>query len=97
MRCGARKCRICGIQHDIAFTSREEMPHIGLKDIVLDQVIYDVQGKSQVGTEPSPPVGIAVGVIAEKTLGGILGKTFFAHRDGTGGNVKSSVPRVVCE
>jgi hypothetical protein len=97
MRCGTRKYHICGIQYDKAFSGREEMADVCLKYIVLDQVIYDIQGKSQVGAEPSSPVGKAGGVITEKALGEVLDKTFLAHRNGTGGNVKPGVPRVVCE
>ncbi len=83
------------VHHHEALARCEQVGHVRLEHRVFGEVIDDVQGDGQVGSEQPRPVGEAGAVVEEEALGGVRGETLLAQPDGRSGYVQPHIARVV--
>lgn len=83
---------VAGVDDDEAAGGDEEVLHVVVEDVVLDEVVDDVEREGEVGLDGG---GEETGF--EETFGGIVGEESAAYLDGFGGDVDAGVVGIAGE
>ncbi len=81
--------RISRVDHHVPARTGKERPHVGLKDVVFNEMVDYVEGKTQIGL-----LDLGTGQQL-KAFGGIVGEPISAACNGAWADVKTDIARIL--